>query len=77
MLLENDKYCPTTQKLKIGQKRQKLVKHTENSLERVHDQEAKQILFLTETFFTKLGLKRIKTPKTCSKTNNSAKQQQN
>ena len=77
MLLENDKYGPTTQKLKIGRKRQKLLKHTENSLERVHDQEAKQILFPTETFFTKIGLKRLKTPETCSKTNNSAKQQQN
>ena len=77
MLLENDKYGPITQKLKIGQKRQKLVKHTENSLERVHDQEGKQNLFLTETFFAKLGLKRLQTPETCSKTNNSAKQQQN
>ena len=75
-MLENDNYGPTTQKLKIGQKRQKLLKHTENSLERVHDQEAK-ILFPTETFFTKLGLKRLKTSETCSKTNNSAKQQQN
>ena len=35
MLLENDKYGQTAQKVKIGQKRQKLLKHTENSLERV------------------------------------------
>ena len=35
MLLENHKYCQTAQKVKIGQKRQKLLKHTENSLERV------------------------------------------
>ena len=48
MLLENDKYGLTTQTLKIGQKRQKLLKHTENSLEKVYDQKAKQILFSTE-----------------------------
>ena len=35
MLLENDKYGQTAQKVKIGQKRQKLLKHTENSLKRV------------------------------------------
>ena len=35
LLLKNNKYGQTTQKLKIGQKRQKLLKHNENSLERV------------------------------------------
>ena len=35
LLLPNDHYGLTTQNLKIGQKRQKLLKHNENSQERV------------------------------------------
>ena len=76
-MLENDKYGPTTKKLKTGQKHQKMLKHTENSLEKFHDQETKQIFFLTETVSSKLGLKRLQTPETRWKTNNSVKQQQN
>ena len=46
-MLKNDK---TTQKLKIGQKRQKLLKPIENNLERVF-MTKKQNNFIFETFF--------------------------
>ena len=46
-MLRNDK---TTQKLKIGQKRQKLLKPIENNLERVFMTKKQNNLFF-ETFF--------------------------
>ena len=57
-MLRNDK---TTQKLKIGQKRQKLLKPFENNLESFHDQTAKQFFF-SKHFISNL----YKTPKTTS-----------
>ena len=66
LLLENDKYGPTTQKLKIGQKRQKLLKHTENSLERVFmTKQQNKIFWQKNYFFTKIVPKRFKSMKTC------------
>ena len=61
----------------MGWKRQKLLKHTENSLEKVFMTKKHSSFFSDKNICTKLGLKRLKAPETCSKTNNSAKQQQN
>ena len=55
-MLRNDK---TTQKLKIGQKRQKLLKPIENNLERVF-MTKKQNKFFFETFFIPICTKRLK-----------------
>ena len=55
LLLENDKYGPTTQKLKIGQKRQKLLKHPENSLERVFMTTKQKFYFRQKHFSPNLG----------------------
>ena len=52
LLLKNDKYGPTSQKLKNGQKRQKLLIHNENSLVRVFiTKQQNKILWQKELFF--------------------------
>ena len=65
MLLENDKNGPTTQKLKSGQKRQKLVKHPENSLERVFMTKQQNKIKKKKKLFDKNCPKRFKSLKTC------------
>ena len=64
-------------KLKIGQKRQKMLKHTENSLERVfvtkQQNHFNQKLFI----YTNFVQKRFKSVKTCLQTSIAAKQHKN
>ena len=52
LLLENDKHGPTTQKLKMGWKRQKLLKHTENSLEIVFMTKQQNKVFFGQNHFS-------------------------
>ena len=55
LLLENDKHGSTLQKLNIGQKRQKLLKHNENSLERVFmTKQQNKIFWQKELFFDQI-----------------------
>ena len=60
LLLENDKHGPTTQKLKMGWKRQKLVKLTENSMEIVFMTKNQTKVFLDKTFFHQTWAKTLK-----------------
>ena len=63
-LLRNDKYSQTTQKLKIGQKRQKLLKPIENSLEKVLMTKKQNKLFFPKHLLP-IRAKRLKPLKTC------------
>ena len=78
MLLKNDKYGPTTQKLKIGQKRQKQLKHTENSLERVFMTKQQNKIFLQkELFFDQNCLKTLEILGNLVRNDKTAKQHKN
>ena len=61
----------------MGWKRQKLLKHTENSLEKFLWPKSKTKFFWDKNIFHQTWAKTLQAPETCSKTNNSAKQQQN
>ena len=78
LLPKNDKYGPTIQKLKIGQKRQKLFKQSENSLERVFmTKQQNKIFWQKELFFDQNCPKTLEIIENLFRNDKTAKQHKN